>query len=145
MSMQHYLSLHNEVSVVPVMGLQCLTIGSWYSAPLRKTLPLLNGIRYTILCFGKVTGCLFLFFSFASGQCKFYVLKTDIWWLAEYLLMEKGMLHDYFGNFSTRGENIFAWRGACKVASTRVRWDWNKHQKWTLWKGVHPSQPDGGR
>ena len=30
--------------------------------------------------------------------------------------MELGLLHDFFGNFSTRGERYyFGWRGACEV------------------------------
>ena len=30
---------------------------------------------------------------------------------------------------------IFAWRGACEVASTHVRWDRNEYQKWTFGGG----------
>ena len=30
--------------------------------------------------------------------------------------MELGLLHDFFGNFSTRGERYyFGWRGPCEV------------------------------
>ena len=39
------------------------------------------------------------------------------WWLVRgTLLMELGLLHYSFGNFSTRGERYyFGWRGACEV------------------------------
>ena len=39
------------------------------------------------------------------------------WWLVRgTLLMEWGLLHDFFGNFSMRGERYcFGWRGAREV------------------------------
>ena len=34
--------------------------------------------------------------------------------------MELGLLHDFFGNFFTRGERYyFGWRGACEVRICR--------------------------
>ena len=54
------------------------------------------------------------------------------------LLMEMGLLYDYFGNFSTQGENIiFIRRGACEVRL-------NPHKVRLKWTSKQTSQLGGG-
>ena len=58
--------------------------------------------------------------------------SLHVWWLVRgTLLMEWGLQHDFFVNFSTRGERYyFGWRGACKVRictrgeNVYMRWLW---------------------
>ena len=58
-----------------------------------------------------------------------YILVTrrvSYWW-------KRGCFTTILGIFPHKVKNIiFTWRGACEVALTHTRWDWNEHQKWTL-------------
>ena len=76
----------------------------------------------------------------------FHVFQWQLWELFNWWLVEvpywlkRGCFMVILGIFPCKVKTIiFMWRGSCKVASTHVSWDWNKH-----WRSIL-SQPDVGQ